>query len=540
MKQRKTLFVLVVVALLALSACSSAAEPAVRAVTGSSQPQATAVPTVVTNSSVTANIAGIEATLEQIYAQVNPSVVAIEVTEKAGNSQPRFQFFNGPQDLPQAPAQQALGSGFVWDSEGHIVTNNHVVDGASRVLVIFSDGSIVKATVVGADPDSDLAVVKVDVPAGQLHPVQMADSTQAKVGQLAVAIGNPFGEQNTMTVGFVSALARSLPVENGATLSGSYTIPDIIQTDAPINPGNSGGVLVNNQGQVLGVTAAIESPVRASVGIGFAIPSTIVQKVVPELIKNGHFDHSWLGISGTTLTPDLATAMNLKNDQRGALVIDVTSDGPAEKAGVKGSTQETTINGNTAHIGGDVITAIDNQPVKTFDDLVAYLASSTEVNQQVTLTLLRDGQQQTVNVTLAARPKSLPSQQTSANNAPAAPQSGATAWLGIQGLPMSPEIASAMKLPSDQQGVLIVDVQSGSPAAKANLQGGKESFDLNGQSVQIGGDVITAIDQQPVTSMRQLQSAIRQAKPGQTVTLTILRDGQKTDVQVTLAALESQ
>ena len=217
-----------------------------------------------------------------------------------------FPFFNLPQgQQPQQQYQSALGSGFVWDQNGDIVTNNHVVSGADKIEVTFSDGTIVPATLVGADPDSDLAVIKVDVPADKLHPVQLGDSSAVKVGQLAIAIGNPFGLEGTMTTGIISAVGRSLPANDNSTQS--YTIPDVIQTDAPINPGNSGGVLVDVQGQVLGVTSAIESPVRASAGVGFAIPSAIVNNVVPALIKDGKYVHSWLGISGTTLVPDLAT-----------------------------------------------------------------------------------------------------------------------------------------------------------------------------------------------------------------------------------------
>jgi S1-C subfamily serine protease len=209
-----------------------------------------------------------------------------------------------------------------------------------------------------------------------------------------------------MTTGIISALGRSLPVNDGAAQGPSYTIPDVIQTDAPINPGNSGGVLLNADGKVVGVTSAIESPVRASSGIGFAIPSAIVQKVVPALIKTGHYDHPYMGISGTTMTPSLAQAMGLKADQRGALVSTVTPSSPADKAGLRGSTQQTTIDGAQARVGGDVITAIDGQPVKTFDDLIAYLARSTDINQTVTLTILRGGTEQSVKVTLTARPGS--------------------------------------------------------------------------------------------------------------------------------------
>src|SRR5689334_5898050 len=263
-----------------------------------------------------------QGTLEKIYTSVSPSVVNIQVvlpattsSNNSGQDQiPGFPFFGLPQgqgqgQQPQQQFQSALGSGFVWDQQGHIVTNNHVVNGATKIQVTFSDGTTVPATLVGADPDSDLAVIKVDVSADKLHPVQMADSKGIQVGQLAIAIGNPFGLEGSMTTGIISAVGRSLPADETAVQS--YTIPDIIQTDAPINPGNSGGILIDAQGQVLGVTSAIESPVRASAGVGFAIPSAIVNNVVPALIKDGKYVHSWLGISGTSLSPDLAKAMNL-------------------------------------------------------------------------------------------------------------------------------------------------------------------------------------------------------------------------------------
>jgi serine protease Do len=344
----------------------------------------------------------LESTLENVYAQVNPSVVLINVVEQQ-TAAPNFRGRLGPQ-FQQPQQASALGSGFVWDTQGHIITNNHVVDGADRISVTLSDGTTVAAHVVGADPDSDLAVLQVNMPASQLHPVQLADSTLVKVGQFAIAIGNPFGEENTMTTGIISALGRSLPVNDGNVQGPSYTIPDVIQTDAPINPGNSGGVLLNADGKVIGVTAAIESPAGTSAGIGFAIPAAIVDRVVPVLIKSGHYSHPYIGISGATLNPDLAQAAGLQSGQRGAMVINVTPGGPAAKAGLRGSSQQTTIDGLATPVGGDVITAIDAQPVKTFDDLVAFLARSTQVNQTVTLTILRDGKQQTVQVTLVARP----------------------------------------------------------------------------------------------------------------------------------------
>jgi 2-alkenal reductase len=196
---------------------------------------------------------------------------------------------NSPEFQP--PTNQGLGSGFVWDTHGNIITNNHVVEGAEKIEVTFSDETVVTAELVGADPDSDLAVIRVDLPAGQLQSVQMGDSETLRVGQLAIAIGNPFGLEGTMTVGIVSALGRSLPASDGLTGGPVYSIPNVIQTDAPINPGNSGGVLLNDVGEVIGVTAAIESPVRANAGIGFVIPSSIVNQVVPELIENGSFAH---------------------------------------------------------------------------------------------------------------------------------------------------------------------------------------------------------------------------------------------------------
>ena len=552
MKSRYLLVTMVMIVALALSACSPAALSA--AINTAAVPNTTAasssavaprsvsavVPNTTSKVPALGSVADMEQTLEQIYAQVNPSVVLIQVVEGQSSSI-QVDPFSGNQS-PAQP-QQALGSGFVWDKDGHIVTNNHVVAGATKISVTFYDGTTVPATVVGTDPDSDLAVVKVNVNADQLQPVTMGDSTQVKVGQLSVAIGNPFGNQNSLAVGFISAIARSLPADNSNGQGLSYTIPDIIQTDAPINPGNSGGVLTDDQGKVIGVTSAIDSPVRASSGVGFAIPAAIVQKVIPELIKSGHFDHTWIGISGGTLIPDLATAMNLKSDQRGALINQVTAGSPAEKAGLHGSDQQTTINGQQAQVGGDVIIAIDNQPVKTFDDLVSYLASSTQVNQTVTLTILRNGQQQTVQVTLAARPKSDTQPQALQLPQPSNPNrrgnTSGTPWLGIQGLAMSADIATAMNLPADQSGALIEQVQSGSPAEQAGLQSSSKSVTINGQDVMVGGDVITAIDHQNITGMQDLQTILRQDKVGQQVTLTILRDGKQQDVTVTLAARPS-
>jgi serine protease Do len=411
MKRYTWLITLLLVVLPLVAGCSMS-NLLVRPTTPTPAPAATVSPAVPTVSpSAMGALAVLEGTLENVYTQVNPSVVNIRVVQKEEAMFPTFPeipgfpFFQMP--TPQAPQEyyrSGLGSGFVWDKEGHIITNNHVVAGADEISVTFNDGTTVPGKVVGTDPDSDLAVVKVDVSVDQLRPVQMADSIQVKVGQLAVAIGNPFGLEGTMTVGIVSALGRLLPASSENAQGPSYTIPDIIQTDAPINPGNSGGVLVDDQGRVIGVTAAIESTVQANAGIGFAIPSAIVQKVVPVLIKTGHYEHSWLGISGTSLAPDLSKAMGLKADQRGVLVVEVTPGSPADKAGLRGSDRQVTIEGQQVHVGGDVIVAMDGQPVKDFDDLITYLTRSTEVGQSITLTVLRQSKEETVNVTLAARP----------------------------------------------------------------------------------------------------------------------------------------
>jgi S1-C subfamily serine protease len=540
MKRYTSLITLLLLPLLLLTGCGLSVPAALSAPPAAPTAAATpAAPASATSS--TEVLAALEGTLAQIYDQVNPSVVNIRVIQKQEMTAPAlpeipglpFPFFQPP-TTPQGPQEfyrQGAGSGFVWDKDGHIVTNNHVVASADKINVTFYDGTTVSGDVVGTDPDSDLAVVKVDLPADRLQPVQLADSTQVKVGQLAVAIGNPFALEGTMTVGFVSALGRLLPVESGNGQGPGYSIPDVIQTDAPINPGNSGGLLVNDQGHVIGVTSAIISPVQASAGIGFAIPSAIVQKVVPSLIKTGHYEHSWLGVSGISLNPDLAEAMQLKTDQRGALVVEVVPGSPADQASLRGSDRQVKIDGQDVQVGGDVITAIEGQPVKDFDDLVTYLARATEVGQQVTLTVLRQGKEESVQVILIARPAAQDQPQQAKGG------TGGGAWLGIAGQTLTPEIAQAMRLPQDQHGVQVEQVEAGSPADQAGLRGSYKPVTINGQRLLIGGDVITAVDDQPVNQIQDLQTIIRQAQPDQEVTLAILRDGQQIDVSVSLGDL---
>lgn len=493
-----------------------------------------APPTPSTASALSAGTVfdALEATLGEIYDEVSPSVVNIQVVQEAGalsSAHPQVPGMPFDPSVPQEPMpEQGIGSGFVWDREGHIITNNHVVEGAVEITVAFPDDTTVPAEVVGTDPHSDLAVIKVNLPPEKLIPVQVADSTQVRVGQLAVAIGNPFGLEGTMTVGFVSALGRSLPVASSNLLAPSYTIPDIIQTDAPINPGNSGGVLVDDEGRVIGVPTAIESPVRANAGIGFAVPSVIVQKVVPSLIADGGYEHPWLGISGTTLNSELAEAMGLEADQRGVLIIEVVPESPSGEAGLRASDQQIEIGGVESRIGGDVIVAIDDQPVEGFDDLVTYLVRNTSAGEAASLTILRDGREETVRVTLAARPV----EQEPASPVAQGPATGA--WLGIRGFTLAPEIAEAMDLPADQEGVLVAEVIGNTAADRAGLRGGDQVVDVDGQQVQVGGDVIVAVDGEAVTRFEELRAFLAQAEPGYEASFRLLRDGDEITVDVTL------
>jgi serine protease Do len=544
-KRTTSLAILVVVGLIVLTACGNfsmlTTNPLTKQDSALPAPTKTVPAPVVPSGASGDLLAAYQGTLENIYTTVSPSVVNIRVVQKADatNSDlsqlpglPALPFFNLPQgqnpqqQQPQQQYQSALGSGFVWDQSGHIVTNNHVISGADKIEVAFSDGTIVPAQVVGADPDSDLAILKVDVASDQLHPIQLGDSTAVKVGQLAIAIGNPFGLEGTMTTGIISAVGRSIAAGENSTQS-SYSIPDIIQTDAPINPGNSGGVLVDAQGQVLGVTSAIESPVRANAGIGFAIPSAIVKNVVPALIQDGKYVHTWVGISGSTLVPDLATAMKLDSTQRGALVGDVLPNSPAEKAGLRGSSQQVTIDGQTVNVGGDVITAIDGQPVGEMNDIIAYLARNTQVGQKVSLNIIRDGKQESVDVTLAARPSA--EQQGSKATVPSS-KNGVR--LGILGMTVDQSIAKEMNLPDQQQGVLVEQVEPGSLADTAGLRAGTKAVTVNGQQVNVGGDIITSVNGQFVASIEELKAALSQLTSDQKLTLTLLRDGKEIDITI--------
>ncbi|MFB6209734.1 MAG: S1C family serine protease, partial [Candidatus Nanohaloarchaea archaeon] len=287
--------------------------------------------------------------------------------------------------------KQAQASGFVYRSDGYIVTNEHVVSGASRVEVGFLDGSTYRARVVGTDPYTDLAVLKVN--RKDLEPLQLADSSKVEVGQRAVAIGNPFGLRSSMTSGIVSQKGRTLRTQ------GQFSTPNVIQTDAAINPGNSGGPLLNLQGEIIGVNTAIESRSGTFSGVGFAIPSNTVKNVVPSLIKNGENRHPWIGVSGIDVNPEIAERMNLKNTT-GFLVVSVVEDSPADRAGLQAGERTVEVNGRELNIGGDVIVGINDEKVRGISDILLYLSRETEVGETVTLEVIRDGERIEVPLTL--------------------------------------------------------------------------------------------------------------------------------------------
>ena len=293
--------------------------------------------------------------------------------------------------------EQATGSGFVLDLQGHIVTNNHVVEDSEKLEVTFADGSTAEGKLVGRDPANDLAVVMVVVPGGTLSPLKLGDSSTVQVGQLAIAIGSPFRLQGTVTTGVVSSLGRDLRAGNGRIIGG------VIQTDAAINPGNSGGPLLNSSGEVIGVNSAIFSPSGANVGIGFAIPVNTVKRWVPELIAKGKASHPFLGITGQTITPDLAKSLSLPV-QEGVLLAQVSTGTPAARAGLKGGDRQSRVGNVRVVTGGDIITAIDGVKLKRIEDLTHYLDTKTKVGDQVSLNVVRGNQTLTVSITLAERP----------------------------------------------------------------------------------------------------------------------------------------
>jgi S1-C subfamily serine protease len=330
--------------------------------------------------------------LTSIFKQVENSVV--QVTSKVSNPNIRI-IINGN---PLESQSTRLGSGFVFDKQGHIITNYHVVGNAKTVDVTFVDGNSYKADVVGSDPFSDIAVIQItdDFSAENLVPLVITNSSSLEIGQQIVAIGNPFGLSDTMTTGIISQMGRLLP--NPGT---NFSTPNTIQTDAAINPGNSGGPLLNMQGQVVGINTAISSATGEFSGIGFAVPSNAIIREAEGLIKNGCYSHPWLGIAGGVITPDIAQSAGLPRNYKGVVVASVQSGSPAERAGLKGVTQNDV--SNTQQIG-DLITGIDGHPLRSMDDLINYVDLHKSVGDNVMLTVKRHDQIMNLNLMLQSRP----------------------------------------------------------------------------------------------------------------------------------------
>jgi S1-C subfamily serine protease len=310
-----------------------------------------------------------------VYDQVSPSVVAISVVARQPDTG-----FRGPDNTVISG-----GSGFVIDQEGHIVTNNHVVEGATRIEVNFFDGTLARGEIIGLDPDSDLAVLRVDLPAEKLQPVAFGDSDALEIGQPVLAIGSPFGQRWTLTSGIISALDRTI---QGLT---NFSIGGVIQTDAPINPGNSGGPLLDLQGRVIGVNSQIISGSRSSAGIGFAVPSNLAQKVSRALIDDGFVSYSYLGISGFDVNLSVIEALELPNDTQGVVVAEVSPGGPAARAGLQNPADRVEIDGVEIPTTVDIITHMNGEPLSGIGELITLLAKNTAPGDTVTLEVLRNG-----------------------------------------------------------------------------------------------------------------------------------------------------
>ena len=291
-----------------------------------------------------------------------------------------------------------MGSGFVYSDEGYVITNQHVVQDAERVMITFLDGEAYIGNVIGTDRDLDIAVVKVEPTNTYLQPIKIGDSSKLKVGEKIAAIGNPFGLSGSMTSGIVSQMGRLLPQETG------YSIPDVIQTDAAINPGNSGGPLINMKGEVVGINTAIQSATGEFSGIGFAVPSNTVKKVVPVLIQDGEFKHPWMGISGTDVDPELAEVRGL-NSSKGFLVVSVIEGSPAETAGLLGVTETKEIDGREFALDGDIILSIDGETVRKISDILVHLQREKSVGDEMVLSVNRGGEILELTMVLEERPQ---------------------------------------------------------------------------------------------------------------------------------------
>ena len=332
-----------------------------------------------------------------IYETALPSVVGLRIVKSVtlggGSGAPGMM---PPRDFPS----RAAGSGFVWDDDGHILTNRHVVADAERILVTLSDGAQVDAEIVGADADSDLAIIRIADAAVRPPPIALGDSDDLKTGQLAIAIGDPFSRGFSMTSGIISAVGRTInPTDS------NFSVPRVIQHDAATNPGNSGGPLLNRAGEVVGINTQIISQTGAFSGVGLAVPVNLAKLVAPALIREGHYEYPYIGIRGTTVGPDIARAMGLPADTRGALVLAVGMDSAAERGGLRASSATTALDGVEVPTGGDIIIAINGAPVRGMDDVLAYVVENTRPGDRVEFTVLRDGAETSVSVTMSARPR---------------------------------------------------------------------------------------------------------------------------------------
>lgn len=332
-------------------------------------------------------------TVGEITPVFSKTLSLIEIFEKSEPGVVRVNVQRGESE----DVTGGVGSGFVFDKKGHIITNAHVVKNANKVVVTFLDGRSYNAEIIGVDEYTDIAVVKVNADLILLNPLSIGDSSNLKVGEGIAAIGNPFGLSGSMTSGIVSQLGRLLPSGSG------YQIPDVIQTDAAINPGNSGGPLLNMRGEIVGINTAIQSATGEFTGVGFAIPSQTVAKIVPTLIEKGEYKHPWIGIAGRDIDPDLAKVLNLK-DAVGFLIITVVEDSPASNAGLIGSDKTIEVDGVNYPMGGDIILAVDGKEVRKIDDILIHLQRAKSVGDEIVLEILRDGRTTNATIILQERP----------------------------------------------------------------------------------------------------------------------------------------